>query len=158
MQIFAKRYWAFDPIEWPIISFKNEGDRETLIHNSKQGVDLIAFIGTKTELPAEEDRGRVLGLAEFSHQRLDSLQALKPEVVQAYLEKSGLSSEIDFRWRYALPILRGWKFPSRPLVTNVLQQQLGPRATVSVELLDDIDRNAVLNIERSEEIVPPRAV
>lgn len=71
MQVFAKRFWGFDPARWPIISFGLEANRDALIQASTPG-DLIAFIGTQSEPTEPEERGRFLGLAEIGRLPIDS--------------------------------------------------------------------------------------
>jgi hypothetical protein len=83
MQVFAKRFWGFDPARWPIISFGLEANRNALIQASAPG-DLIAFIGTQSEPTEPEDRGRFLGVAEIGRLPVDSLDVLEPSNIRPF--------------------------------------------------------------------------
>ena len=81
MQVFIKRFWGFG-LDWPIISFGQLGSLDALIARSAPG-DLMAFVGTLGEETQAEERGRLLGLAEFGRGRLHSREALPPEAFAA---------------------------------------------------------------------------
>jgi hypothetical protein len=78
MKVFIKRFWGFDPIYWPVVSFSLRGSLETLLEASAPG-DLMAFVGTKTEQTDEQEQGKLLGLAEFGRRTLHSREALPPK-------------------------------------------------------------------------------
>lgn len=145
VQIFAKRFWGFDPQYWPIISFGLEANRDALIRASRPG-DLIAFIGTQTEPTAPEEQGRLLGLAEIGRLPIDSLDVLDA----ATLPPETYKSDGKFKWPKSLPMLRAWRFSSPPRVTEVLHQQLSYEATVRAVLLDPEDEAALLALPREE--------
>jgi hypothetical protein len=149
VQVFAKRSWGFGPMRWPIITFGLEANRDALILASKPG-DLIALIGTQSEPTEPEDRGRLLGLAEIGRLPVDSLEVLNRDDIQpVHYDANG-----DFKWPKALPILRAWRFPDKPLVTDVLREQLTYEATIRAILLDEQDQAAVLALTREEVAVP----
>lgn len=142
-QIFAKRFWGFSPERWPIISFGLEANRDALIKASQPG-DLIAFIGTQTEPTSTEDQGRLLGLAEIGRLPIDSLDVLD----RATLAADNFTASGAFKWPKSLPMLRAWRFPSRPKVTDVFKEQLSYEATVRAVLLDTDDHAAVLMLSK----------
>lgn len=145
LKVFAKRFWGFDPVGWPIISFGQEGNRDALIRASQPG-DRIAFIGTLTEDTPEEYRGRLLGLAEIGRIAIDSLDVLD----RKSLPLKCFDDQDNFKWPKSLPMLRAWRFPDRPIVTTVLKKQLSYEATVRGVLLDDDDTAAVLSLAVEE--------
>jgi hypothetical protein len=145
LKVFAKRFWGFDPVGWPIISFGQEGNRDALIRASQPG-DRIAFIGTQTEETAEEYRGRLLGLAEIGRIAIDSLDVLDRDS----LAPKCFDNQGRFKWPKSLPMLRAWRFPDRPIVTAILKKQLTYEATVRGVLLDDDDTAAVLALPVEE--------
>jgi hypothetical protein len=53
-----------------------------------------------------------------------------------------------------MPILRAWRFPDKPRVTDVLKEQLTYEATIRAILLDEQDRAALLALNREEVAVP----
>jgi hypothetical protein len=149
VQVFAKRFWGFDTVRWPIISFGLEANRDALIRASTQG-DLIAFIGTQSEPTEPEDRGRLLGLAEIGRLPIDSLDVLDPANIRpVHRDASG-----RLKWPKAMPMLRAWRFPDKPRATDILRKQLTYEATVRAVLLDEQDQAAVLSLTREEVAVP----
>jgi len=75
MKIFIKRFWGFD-VNWPIVSFSQRGSLKALLDQSGSG-DLMAFVGTLgPNTPAANERGRLLGLAEFGRTPIHSRTAL----------------------------------------------------------------------------------
>jgi hypothetical protein len=149
VQVFAKRFWGFDPSRWPIISFSLEANRDALIQASRPG-DMIVFIGTQTEPTAQEDQGRFLGLAEIGRLPVDSLDVLD----RANIRAIDNNADGRFKWPKAMPMLRAWRFVDRPRVTDVLREQLTYEATVRAVLLDERDQRAVLTLQTQEVPVP----
>src|SRR5436190_20910840 len=125
MQIFAKRFWGFDPVRWPIIAFHLEGNRDALVRESVAG-DCVLFIGTNTEDTEPSDRGRLLGLAEIGRTAIDSADVLD----LSKMKRSAFDERGSLRWPKALPMLRARRFLVPPLVSDVLQHQLSYEATV----------------------------
>ena len=109
MQIFAKRFWGFDPEIWPLVSFGRDGDRDALVKSSESG-DLMAFVGTQEEPTPEELWGKLIGLGQFTHDIVASKQVLAPEVYEA----SRMATGGVFRWPAAVPVVRAWLFTDRP--------------------------------------------
>jgi hypothetical protein len=46
MKMFIKRFWGFDPVYWPIVSFSQKGSLDALLAQSQPG-DTIVFVGTQ---------------------------------------------------------------------------------------------------------------
>ncbi len=149
MQVYAKRFWGFDPARWPIISFGLEANRDALIQASRPG-ELIAFIGTQSDPTVPEDRGRFLGLTEIGRLPIDSLDVLDP----ANIRPSDYNSDSRFKWPKALPMLRAWRFPEKPRVREVLREQLTYEATIRAVLLDEQDQATLLALRKEEIAVP----
>jgi hypothetical protein len=149
VQVFAKRFWGFDPPTWPIIAFGLEANRNALIQASRPG-NLIAFIGTQDEPTEYSDRGRFLGLAEIGRLPINSLDVLDP----AILRPVDYAANGQLKWPKAMPMLRAWRFPSKPIVTEVLRAQLTYEATIRAVLLDETDQAAVLALTTEEVPVP----
>lgn len=142
-QVFAKRFWGFDPLRWPIISFGLEGSRDALIKVSKPG-DLLVLVGTQTPPTEPHEQGRLLGIAEIGRLPVDSLDVLDPVNIRS------IDHDADgaFKWPKALPMLRAWRFTPQPLLTDILQRQLPQPARTMAVLLDDVDAAAVLGLPR----------
>jgi hypothetical protein len=148
-QMFAKRFWGFDPSNWPIVSFGLEANRDALINASNAG-DVVLFVGTQSEPTEPEDQGRLLGIAEIGRLPIDSLQVLNPAV----LRPIDYDAQGRLKWPKAIPMLRAWRLLDRPLLTDVLRAQLTYEATTRAILLDEHDQSAVLALRRHEEAVP----
>lgn len=147
MKIFIKKFWGFDPIYWPIVAFSLKGSLKTLLSSSEPG-DLMAFVGTKGSKTEEEERGRLLGLAEFARSPFHSRAALPPQSF-AEAEKG---SNGDIKWPHAVLITRAWKFTAvpRPVMTEVLGHQLSMAAIKNAILLDKDEQQRVLALPREE--------
>jgi hypothetical protein len=145
MQLFAKRFWGFDPDLWPIISFHLKGNRDALVRASRPG-DRIVFIGTDTEETETPYRGRLIGMAEIGRIEIEAADVLDV----AALRPNAFDEHGQLRWPKALPMLRAWRFQIPPLVRDVLQEQLSYEATVRAVLLDAFDTASVLALPHDE--------
>jgi hypothetical protein len=154
VQVFAKRFWGFNPAVWPVVSFSKAGNRYRLLRASRPG-DLVLFIGTKTEDTDPDDQGRLLGLAEFGR---DEIEAAEVVDLQALLRRNIFDENGQLRWPKALPMIRAWRIVNRPFVTEVLHDQLPYSATVQALRLDDTDTAKVLALQHEEVAVPDHPV
>ncbi len=153
MKLFATRVWGFDPLNWPAIVFNHEGDRNNLIRVANPG-DRIIFVATKGDEPRPEERGRILGIAEIGSTAVDTLQLVKPEAVASHeRDERG-----NIRWPKAIPMLRAWRFPEKPLLTDILREQLTYSATIRAVLLDEEDARSVLALTAVEVELPESEV
>jgi hypothetical protein len=147
MKVFIKRFWGFDPVYWPVVSFSLRGSLETLLEASPPG-DLMAFVGTKTEQTDEQEQGKLLGLAEFGRRTLHSREALPPQTF-AEAEKG---PNDDIKWPYSVLITRAWRFTDepRPEMTEVLGRQLPMSAISNAVLLSGEEQRRLLALPREE--------
>lgn len=149
MKVFATRVWGFDPTTWPVITFGLEGNRDRLLKESEIG-DCILFVGTQGEPTHEEERGRLLGIAQIGRIPVNSLDVLEPSAISPH----DYDDQGNFRWPKALVMTRAWAFRSSPLLKDVLSQQLPFNATSQAVLLDATDAAAVMNLEKDEIAIP----
>lgn len=108
----------------------------------------MAFVGTQGAETKQEERGNLLGLAEFGRSRFLSREALPP---QSFAE-AAKGSNGDIKWPYAALITRAWRFTDVPLpiMTEVLGRQL-PMAAMSNAILLRLDeQQRVLALAREE--------
>ncbi len=147
MQVFIKRFWGFDPVYWPVVSFSLHGSLTSLIERSTPG-DLMAFVGTLNEETDPKERGKLLGLAEFGRNFVSSREALPPES----FAKAPRRPNGDMKWPFSLLITRAWRFTDNPLpvLTEVLGGQLTMAATSNAVLLGPDDQDAILALPREE--------
>jgi hypothetical protein len=150
MRLFAKRFYGFDPIRWPIVAFGKASNCEALIHASEPG-DCLVFVGTRSEPTVIGERGKLLGIAEFARTPIDVSDVLDDG------DELPFERQADgaLMWSAALPIVRAWGY-RKPLLnlTDVLYEQLTYEATGRAVLLSKSDTAAVLAIPRVEISVP----
>jgi hypothetical protein len=150
MKVFAKRFYDFDPVGYPVAAFGIEGNRDALISMSGPG-DLLVFVGTLGEPMPVGERGRLLGLVEFAPIAV----ATEDFVDRTALRAHDLNPDGTLVWPKALPILRAWRFDDpRFKLIDVLKEQLTYEATVRAVLLDADDSAAVLALPKTEIVLP----
>jgi hypothetical protein len=150
MKVFAKRFYEFDPVGYPVAVFGIEGNRDALISMSGPG-DLLVFVGTLGEPTPVGERGRLLGLVEFAPIAV----ATEDFVDRTALRAHDLNPDGTLVWPKALPILRAWRFDDpRFKLIDVLKEQLTYEATVRAVLLDADDSAAVLALPKTEIVLP----
>lgn len=147
MKVFIKRFWGFDPFDWPTVSFGLRGSIETLLGNSAPG-DVIVFAGTQGDETSEPERGRLLGFGEFGRTLVPSRQGLPP----ASYARQPKDENGEMKWPYSLFMTRAWKFTVNPLpgVVDTLGRQLSRAATSNAVLLDNAQAAAILDLPREE--------
>jgi hypothetical protein len=149
MALFAKRFYGFNPGSWPVVSFGQDAYRDGLLRASKPG-DWILFVGTMTAETSPDDQGRLLGLAEFGRQTVDTLDVLRPEDIRSDRD---YNERREFRWPKSLPMVRAWTLTGKPLLKEVLGAQLPMNARTMAVLLDAEDAAAVLRLPREAAVV-----
>lgn len=121
-----------------------------MIEQSNYG-DVIVFVGTKEHPTKEDDRGKILGIAEFSKRpitnTLELLRKTHPDVENS--KRDYFNNNGSFKWPHGLPMLKAWRFPAKPLLTR-LMKQLPYSARHTAVLLNDEDAQKILELERAE--------
>lgn len=154
MRIFAKRFFGFDPVTRPVVTFGKAGNRDALIRASDPG-DLIVYVGTQDTPTDEGDRGRLLGMAEFARIAVDARDIIDPATFRSF----DLHPDGTLVWPSGLPILRAWAFNEPRLkLLDVLREQLTFEATVRAVELDEGDARAVMALPRTEVPLRPHPV
>ncbi|MEZ5690473.1 MAG: hypothetical protein R3D71_02270 [Rickettsiales bacterium] len=149
MKIFATRTWGFRPETYPVISFVREGDRDKLLKESEIG-DVILIVGTQGEPTEENERGRLLGIAQIGRIAVDTLTVLDESEIRPH----DYDAHGNYRWPKALAMTRAWYFPSKPLLKDVLAQQLPYNATTQAVLLNEDDTSAIMALQAEEALIP----
>ena len=148
--IYGTRFWGFDPESEPFCGFTNMGTRDKLIRIGRDG-DLILVLGTKTNNTAEDDQGRLLGLIEFQRNAFYSRDLLT-EVSRKKREL--FDAEGLFKWPFAVPAIRAWRFLDKPIINNVINRQLTMAAIKDVDMLSDEEVKLVLEEKLFEVKIP----
>lgn len=154
--VFIKRYWGFHPEVWPFIAFGKQSSRDHLAEKSKPG-DLIVFVGTQgKETRRPEDRGRIMGMATFGQKRINTPEKLLQEINPSFSRSDtrAFDKHGNFKWPYALPMLRAWRFTNPPLLKDIMAQ-LPPAARHSAVLLPNEDKDKILSLSSIEVELPP---
>lgn len=149
MRIFATRVWDFEPTTWPVIIFNREGDRNKLLDEAAAG-DRIIFVATQGKEPREEDRGRILGMAEIGRTAVDTVDVVPREKMRP----QDFDEHGKIRWPKAIPMLRAWRFPDKPLLKSVLGRQLPFNATSQAVPLTGEEIQAVLALAAEKVEIP----
>ncbi|MGE6761173.1 GIY-YIG nuclease family protein [Corallococcus interemptor] len=150
MKIFATRVWGLDPWNWPVVVFGREGDLYSLLERSASG-DRIVFAATLDQERVEpQNRGRLLGMAEFGRQIVRTEKLVQREHISPHdLDETG-----RVRWPYALPMTRAWRFPDLPGTVDTLGHQLPYNATSQAVLLNDAEATAIRRLRVEPEELP----
>lgn len=148
--IYGTRFWGFDPETEPFCGFTHRGTRDKLIRIGKDG-DLILVLGTKTENTSKEDQGRLLGLLEFQRNAFYSRDLLT-EVSKGKTEL--FNTDGKFKWPYAVPVIRAWRFLDKPIINDVIGRQLTMAAITDVDTLSQAEVKNVLE-QRVFEVKTP---
>jgi hypothetical protein len=146
MQIFAKLFWGFDPVDWPVVAFGKVGNRDSLLRKAQKG-DRIIFIGTQGTETAENERGIILGMAEFGHRPLESAHILAEDILKnpEYHNNNGA-----FKWPSALPMLRAWRFTDTVIAKSFLGKRFNIGDATGAFLLDEEQSHNILNLNIEE--------
>ncbi|MBZ0215949.1 MAG: hypothetical protein K8F25_05320 [Fimbriimonadaceae bacterium] len=140
MKLFATRVWGFDPTAWPVVTFGLDGNRDNLLKKSSVG-DAVVFVGTQGEPTQENERGRLLGIAQFGRVPVDTLDVLE----EADINPNNYDKHGQFKWPKALLMTQAWRFTDDPLprLVDVLEAQLPYNATAQAVELNEVDTAAV---------------
>jgi hypothetical protein len=151
MKIFATRVWGFDPWNWPVVVFGREGDLNSLLARSSPGDRLVLAATLDEERVEPQNRGRLLGMAEFGRQ----IRRTEELVGREHMSPHDLDETGWVRWPYALPITNAWRFPDLPGTVDTLGHQLPYNATSQAVLLDDDEARAIGRLPTAPVELPP---
>jgi hypothetical protein len=104
---------GFSPGTWPLVSFGLEGNRDALSREAEPG-DGVVIVGTQEAPTPEDERGRLLGMAEFGRDAVDTADVLD----LATLSPEHFDEHWIIKWPKSLPMIRAWRFTGRPLLTE----------------------------------------
>ena len=106
MAIFVKKFFGFHPEIIPVIPFRREGSRNSLLRKAKAD-DTILFVATNTEETHEDDREMILGMAQIGKTEADTIDCIAdPNLLPEHF----FDRKRDFKWPKAIPITKAWRF------------------------------------------------
>lgn len=150
MQLYAKWFWGFKPETTPIITFKQEGSRRTLLRN-RQADDRIVFVVSNSEGAKELDREKILGMAEIGHIEVESEDAI-PDLDELPVDhfENG-----KYKWPKAIFMRRAWRFDPpiddwRKVMTKENWGRNFQTAQDNAVLLSQEEQNAILDYHHVE--------
>jgi len=151
LKLFISRFFGFRPEIVPAITFSSATYRDNLLADSQPG-DRIVFVATKTEETQEDERGRLLGMAEIGRRAVDTrsfvvVWPLPPEMMDGD----------RIRYPSAIPMTRAWRFIDKPLLTDVFERQLPRSATQGAIAVKEADQRAALALSTVEVDLPDSA-
>lgn len=141
--------WGFTPEWWAALGFSKAGDRDRLL-GLWQDDDWVLVLGTFGEEPADDDRGRLLGLVKIGRKALPTEQLVDPtRWHEQRFRRDGLP-----KWPHGIPMTEAWRFTARPLpdrrdvLPRLQDAGLGMALTGFVELNPE-EAKAVLSLPRA---------
>jgi hypothetical protein len=111
-RLFLTKVWGFDPEEWPIMGFGNQGALKKVLGEVKPG-DWMILVGTKGPETKEEDRGRLLGRIQIDRSQVDTERLLKS--VDYPFKPEHFDENNKFKWPYGCPMIKAERFVDKPL-------------------------------------------
>ena len=149
MTMYATWFYGFSPERSPVITFSKKGSRDALLRDARAG-EVIVFVATKGENTTDENKGRVLGVAEIGTKAVRTEEVVDISSLQPMYFKDG-----KFRWPEAIPMLRAWRFDPAPLASEVLENgKLPPPARAGAVALSDADEHAIWSLNWVEVKLP----
>lgn len=105
-QIWLTSFWGFEPATWGGIGFASAERRQTFLDNAPSGT-IVAIYVTKQKGPKEQ-RGKLVGFLETTHEKADMQSLTSPEVwAQAQLEAAS-SKKSKTKWAFGVKASRAW--------------------------------------------------
>lgn len=120
-KLFLTKTWGFDPKHYPTLGFVEEGGRENFLRQASHG-DWIAIAGTLGTPTAPEERGRLLGMCQVGHEKVDADAIMR--AIGVTLSPQELDGQGRYRWRWAMPITKAVLFDGKPDLKDVLGSYL----------------------------------
>ena len=119
MKIFIVSCYSFCSKDYPAHAFLNEGTRDKLLMKSSPGdlLLLAATTGTRTEKGL---RGRLLGVGEIGREAKKAEELISKETLK---HPRNINSAGNFRWPFAVQIIKAWRFKNQPLTNNTLEDR-----------------------------------
>lgn len=124
-RIYATRTWGFDPQEWGMTGFSQEGRRDGILANmGDRPIYVVYFCSQHAEVidPVEGrytiapgDVARVLGICELQPVKAGHHSHTAPAAVEQMVSDWG-----RVRWEYGLENSRAWALVARPWTHEVL--------------------------------------
>jgi len=147
MAMYVTKVWGFVSQDWPLVTFSREGTRDRLRGLWQPG-DTMLFVGTQNEPTEPDDRGRVLGYAEFTSIPVPTREVVHPELLRDNGDK----------WPFALVIVRAWRILSPPLFKDLLPESAARAPGITLasgfDLLTGEEESRVRTLQVVDEPIP----
>ncbi|MBF0678424.1 MAG: hypothetical protein IR164_05720 [Devosia sp.] len=132
MRLFGTRVWGFGFTRRPLATFGAKGHVDSLLRKAQRG-DRLVFVGTQTDRTDPSNRGRILGMGEFGFESLSTLDL----VDRTDLDPRDFDANGQFKFPYAVPMIRAWAFDPAPRLMDTIKEQMSMAATSGFEEIDD---------------------
>lgn len=144
-KLFLTKTWGFDPESYPTFGFSTEGAREKFLRESSRN-DWIVIAGTKSEPTSQEEQGRLLGMCQVGHEKVNAEEILKE--IGTDLSEHELDEDGHYKWPWAMPIIRAVFFSPQPDTKDVIGSYLKGQewAAFALNLEGSVGAQAVTNI------------
>lgn len=144
-KVFLTKVWGFNPESYPFLGFSEDGRRSSYIREAGHD-DWLIIVGTNQPPTVKEEQGKLLGLVQLGKDPLESLNVLKE--IGTPIESNQYSQNGNYKWPYALPFLRAYKFADKPDCRDVFGGYLQGLiwATNAVNLAGKYNRSLIKKI------------
>ena len=150
-QVFIKWFYKFDAADKSIIKFR-KGYAQPLIDQAKSSDAVIVFVGAIQPETEPEDRGRLLGMAEFESE----IRKTADEIDFRKSRGSSFNARNEYRWPETLRATQVWRFLDKPLTGEILSKPLPREAAWRALEVPFADAQKILALRMEE--VPLKAL
>lgn len=106
-KVLLTSYFGFTPWDWPCLTFRDEGRRDTVIAETRPGF-LALIYGSRSKQTPESQRGKLVGLYQCSHRKGPTEDFLSP----AGLKRKREVEPKPNSWGNAIEAIRAWSIPA----------------------------------------------
>jgi hypothetical protein len=147
VQVFATKVWGLDFATWPLLTFPTEGYRRSFLRKAHDD-DLVCFVATKGKKVADDDKGKLLGVAKVSSVMVNSESVLRKIRGDQPLSQRNYENG-RFKWPFGLVLREAWYVPMKPTFDNVIGRKLKWSSVRGCELLSPDEARTVLGLKRT---------
>jgi len=138
-QVWLRAFYGFGPEGSGFLGFTNEGDRESVLSELKEG-DLVLIYGAVDEITDRDAKSQILGFLEVSRELCDADDRSAQEQID-WKHQQGFSD----RWNHGLIVRRAWRVRNRVHVKTV-----APEAYDNKNRFERTKRAIILNPDERE--------
>ena len=120
-KLFLTKTWGWSPETHPTFGFSEEGQRDNFLRQASHG-DWIAIAGTRGAPTATHEQGRLLGMCQVGHEKVDADEIMR--AIGTPIRPESLDGRGRYIWRWAMPITKAVYFDPQPDLRDVVGSYL----------------------------------